>query len=223
MLPGYMQAIEACGGLPIMLPLTDDFGELEDAFAICDGILLTGGHDVSPMVYGEKPIKECGLSCELRDKMEGFLLSKAIEADKPVLGICRGIQFMNAYLGGTLFQDLPTEYESKVEHHMEPPYDRAIHNVEILEGTRLAKIIGSGTKGVNSYHHQAVRDLSEKLVKMAVSEDGLVEAVEYPGKKFIIGVQWHPEFSYKNNEDSMKIVQAFVEECKIVYNTRIHA
>lgn len=106
MLPGYMKVIEKCGGLPVMLPLTDDKAELNDAYKICDGILFTGGHDVSPFVYGQEATDKCGIPCSLRDSMEGYMLDLCIRDDKPLLGICRGIQFINAHLGGTLYQDL---------------------------------------------------------------------------------------------------------------------
>lgn len=214
MLPGYMQALETVGALPIMLPLTDDEDELKQAFDMCDGILFTGGHDVGTRVYGEEAKSTCGIPCELRDKMEGYLLDRAITVDKPFLGICRGIQFINAYLGGSLYQDIPTEYDSSTEHHMEKPYDRSVHDVNVVEGTLLADIIGAGRHGVNSYHHQAVKELAEGLQIMAVSEDGLVEAVAVEKASFGIGVQWHPEFSYRVSEDSMKLVQAFVNACK---------
>ena len=214
MLPGYMKVIEKCGGLPIMLPLTTDKEELEQAYDLCVGILFTGGHDVSPTLYGEKKKSTCGTDCFERDSMECFLLKKCIEDDKPLLGICRGIQFVNAYLGGTLYQDLPTEYQCKVEHHMEPPYDRAAHKVEILKGTKLAEILGEGIHEVNSYHHQAIKELSPEVEKMAVSEDGLVEAIEVKNQTFAIAVQWHPEFSYESNEDSMKLVSAFINKCE---------
>ncbi len=213
MLPGYMKVIEKCGGLPIMLPLTDDASELEDAYSICDGILFTGGHDVSPEVYGQEATDKCGKPCPLRDSMEGFILDLCIRDDKPLLGICRGIQFINAYLGGTLYQDLPTEYNSDVEHHMAPPYNRTAHRVDVTDGTRLAGIIGAGRHDVNSYHHQAVKELSTKLTAMALSEDGLVEAVEVKNMRFAIAVQWHPEFSYDVSEDCLKLVQAFVDAC----------
>ena len=127
MLPGYMKVLEKCGALPIMLPLTSDEEELKQAFDLCDGLLFTGGHDVGPYVYGKEASKECGIPCRQRDDMESFLLNAALEEDKPVFGICRGIQFINACLGGDLYQDFPTEYECKVEHHMTPPYDRAAH------------------------------------------------------------------------------------------------
>ena len=214
MLPGYMRVIEKCGGLPIMLPLTTDQEELEQAYNLCDGILFTGGHDVSPVVYGEEKRSTCGISCDMRDAMEGYILKECLADNKPFLGICRGIQFVNVYLGGTRYQNLPTEYECKVEHHMEPPYDRPAHKVEILPYTKLAEILGAGMHEVNSYHHQAIKELSHEVKKMAVSEDGLIEAIEVRNQKFAVAVQWHPEFSYENNEDSIKLVTAFVNECK---------
>lgn len=213
MLPGYMKVIEECGGLPIMLPFTDNTEELLDAYQLCYGILFTGGHDVNPRIYGEEQSEKCGKICPTRDTMESILLDQCLEDNKPFLGICRGIQFINAYLGGTLFQDLPTEYESNVEHHMIAPYDRQIHEVEVIAGTKLAKIIGAGTHGVNSYHHQAIKEISDELIIMAKSSDGLIEAVEVRDKKFAIGVQWHPEFSYEKSEDSIKIIKAFVDAC----------
>ena len=211
MLPGYMKVLEYCGALPIMLPLTDNEEELDDAYRLCDGLLLTGGHDVSPSLYGEDPREHMGAACALRDRMESRLFGKALEDDKPVLGICRGIQFMNAFLGGTLYQDLDTEYGSKIEHHMSPPYDREAHGITVMENTILADIIGAGEHKVNSYHHQAIKKVSDKVMVMAVSEDSLVEAISVKGKRFIVGIQWHPEFSYESDENSRKIVQAFVD------------
>lgn len=211
MLPGYMQVLQNCGALPIILPLTENKDELVQCFDMCDGILMTGGHDVDPSVYQMERKEECGVSCRERDEMERFLFLKAVEQDKPVLGICRGIQLMNALLGGSLYQDLPTEHPSSVEHHMTKPYDVPIHTVEVTKGTKLAEIIGSGKYEVNSYHHQAVKTLAENVTAMAVSEDGLIEAIGLPDKNFIIGVQWHPEFIFEKDEKSLKLVQAFVD------------
>lgn len=213
MLPGYMLSLEECGALPIMLPLTDDTEELDELFDKCDGILFTGGHDVNPKVYGCETSDKCGVTCTLRDSMEEYLLNKCIEKDKPALGICRGIQFMNAILGGTLYQDLPTEHPSATEHHMTAPYDRSVHSVEVSEGTLLADIIGAGIHNVNSYHHQAIRDVAKRATVMAVSEDGIVEAIGLNDKRYILGVQWHPEFSYKVDEDSRKIMRSFTDAC----------
>ncbi len=213
MLPGYMKVLEACGALPIMLPLTTDPEELRDAFSLCDGILMTGGHDVDPKLYGEEAKAVCGTACRPRDEMERYLFDGCLREDKPVFGICRGIQLMNALLGGTLYQDLPSEHPSPVEHHMSPPYDLPIHNVEIVDGTRLSDIIGAGTYAVNSYHHQAVKTLAPQARAMAFSEDGLVEALEVSGKKFAVGVQWHPEFAFERDPKCRALVQAFVDAC----------
>lgn len=210
MLPGYMQGIEAAGGIPVMLPMTADDNALSQLVSLVDGILLTGGHDVSPALYGEEKSPACGESCAVRDEMEPKLLEFALAADKPVFGICRGIQLLNAALGGTLYQDLPTEYPSGVDHHMTPPYDRAVHTVRIVADTPLAALVGKETLGVNSYHHQAVKTLSDKLLPAAYSEDGLVEAAYMPDKRFVLAVQWHPEFSYRTDEDSQKLLAAFV-------------
>lgn len=210
MLPGYMRMLEAEGALPLMLPLTDDPAELADCLALCGGLLLTGGHDVSPSLYGEARKPWCGESCALRDRMEMYLLREAIKKGRSVLGICRGVQFMNACFGGDLYQDLEKEHKSAVGHHMTPPYDRAVHEVTILPGTPLSGILGKERIGVNSYHHQAVKTLAPGFRAAAVSEDGLIESIYLPERKFVLGVQWHPEFSYESDENSQKLVSAFV-------------
>lgn len=214
MLPGYMLGLEDAGATPIMLPLTDDSERLKQFCEICDGFLFTGGQDVSPSVYGEKKLPVCGEVCDMRDKMESALLPHAIGADKPILGICRGIQFINAALGGTLYQDLPSEYPTAAEHHMQPPYDRAVHKVTLVRSAPLANLLGTDEIGVNSYHHQAIKTLAPQLAETARSEDGLIEGAYMPGKKFVWAVQWHPEFSYRNDENSRKILRAFVDAAR---------
>ena len=213
MLPGYMDGVAAAGGLPVMLPLSDDPKELEQLCGMCDGFLLTGGHDVSPEFYGERRVDACGACSPQRDRMEAVILQCAMDADKPVLGICRGIQFLNAALGGTLWQDLPTQHPSSIEHHQIPPYDVPIHSVAILPGTPLAEALGAEALMVNSYHHQAVRELAAPLRAMAVSPDGLIEAVQHPGHRFIWGVQWHPEFAWRSDPSARIIFKAFVDAC----------
>ena len=210
MLPGYMKMLEAENAIPLMLPLTRRPEELDYFLEICGGFLLTGGHDVSPSVYHAETKPWCGSICELRDKMERYILDRAIEKDKSVLGICRGVQFMNACYGGTLYQDLETEHNSGIDHHMKPPYDRTAHQVMIQKDTPLYDILEKEQMGVNSYHHQAVKTLSPDFQKTAVSEDGLIEGIYMPSRKFIMGVQWHPEFSYEVDENSRKIIHAFV-------------
>ena len=214
MLPGYLEGLEQAGAIPIVLPLPEDLDDLPQLVSLCDGLLFTGGQDVSPALYGETPKPTCGEVYPARDRMEQALLHLALERDLPVLGICRGIQFLNAVLGGTLYQDLPTEHPSQTQHHMTPPYDRAVHTVTLQPGTPLAELLGTEHIGVNSYHHQAVKTLAPCLTEMAWSEDGLIEAVCLPEKRFVWAVQWHPEFSFRVNEDSRKIFGAFVAAAK---------
>ena len=211
MLPGYLEGLELAGALPITLPLTEDEQDISQLVSLCDGFLFTGGQDVSPVLYGENSRQACGEVCEKRDAFERRLFTQALKQDKTMLGICRGIQFFNACLGGTLYQDLPTEHPSDVAHAMRPPYDRAVHSVSLLPETPLAALLGRTELGVNSYHHQAIKALAPGLAEMARSEDGLVEAVYMPDKSFVWAVQWHPEFSFHTNENSRKIFSAFVE------------
>ena len=210
MLPGYPDGIAEAGGLPVTLPLTEDPDELAQLLDLCGGLLFTGGHDVSPGVYGAEASPDCGPVCTERDRMEVRLLELAIRAEKPVLGICRGIQLINAALGGTLYQHLPKERPSGLEHHMSPPYDAEQHGVRILPDTPLFELLKTETLGVNSYHHQAVRTVAPELRVMAEAEDGLVEAVYRPESRFLWAVQWHPEFSYRVNAASRAIFAAFV-------------
>ena len=211
MLPGYFDGINQAGAIPIMLPFSENEQELDQLIKMCDGFLFTGGHDVSPELYNEKTLDGLVSSCVKRDKMESYILKKAIQLDKPILGICRGIQFINAALGGTLYQDIPTQYETETEHHQNPPYDIPVHKVKVINDSPLYKCLDTELLDVNSYHHQAVKDLAPNLEVMAVSEDGLVEAVYKPDQKFLWAVQWHPEFSYKTDDNSRKIFKTFIE------------
>lgn len=210
MLPNYLDAIISESALPIVFPLTTDEKDIKQLASMCDGILFTGGHDVSPSVYGEQKRDVCGEPCAARDTMEGILLDICIQAQMPALGICRGIQFFNAYLGGTLYQDLPTDFPSTVEHHMSAPYDKYIHTVSLIKDTPLYDLLRVDTLPVNSYHHQAIANLSPKLKPMAIAEDGIVEAVYLPEHPFLWAVQWHPEFLYGCDEPSKKIFRAFL-------------
>ena len=211
MLPGYMEGVLAAGGLPVMLPAVQDRESLEELADGLDGLIFTGGHDVDPSVYGKERLPECGRSIPERDHMEKLLLEAALERDLPVLGICRGLQFFNAALGGSLYQDLPTQHPSAVEHEMKPPFDESAHEVEILEHTPLQMLLGKKTIGVNSRHHQAVKELAPCLKPMAVSPDGLIEAAWMPGKRFFLAVQWHPEHSCRRDENSQALFRALAE------------
>ena len=211
MLPGYLDGLEDAGATPVVFPLIEDKDEIARLVDMCDGILLTGGHDVTPGIYGEVPLAGT-VSCAKRDHMEKLVLEDAMLKDKPVLGICRGIQLVNALLGGTLYQDLPTQRPSQTDHHQTPPYDVPVHEVVIKEGTPLFECLGLSRIKVNSYHHQAVKDLAPGLKAMAVSSDRIIEAVYMPDHPFLWAVQWHPEFSWKTDAVSRLIFDAFIRK-----------
>lgn len=219
MLPGYMDGIGEAGGIPVMLPLTEDEENIRRLADEFDGFLFTGGHDVSPELYGEERLPGCAAVSAARDRMEATLFRLAYEADKPVLGICRGIQFINAVMGGTLWQDLPSQRPSDVEHHQNPPYDVPSHSAAVTEGSPLyellSDLLSGGSLCVNSYHHQAVKELAPGLSVMAVSEDGLIEGIYDKTRTFLWAVQWHPEFSYKTDEASGRIFRAFVRAAEL--------
>ena len=169
---------------------------------------------VSPELYGQEILPLCGERCPERDAMERLLFPAVMELDKPVLGICRGLQVMNTVLGGTLYQDLPSQRPSPLVHRMELPYNRESHRVELTAGAPLANLLGGGEIGVNSCHHQGVRVLAPGLSVMASASDGLVEAVYIPGKRFAWAVQWHPERTLETDAYSQRIFDAFVEACR---------
>ena len=215
MLPGYMDGVAEAGGLPLMLPLTDDEEQIDQLIALCDGFLFTGGQDVDPSLYGEDKDAVCGECCPGRDAMEAKLLSAALKLDKPIFGICRGIQFINTALGGTLNQDLPSQHPSEIEHHQHPPYDVPVHTVTPIPSTPLAGLLGDEAFAVNSYHHQAVKELAPAWSAMAVAPDGIIEAAYMPGKRFVWAVQWHPEFSFRVDENSRKLFHALVRAAEL--------
>jgi putative glutamine amidotransferase len=211
MLPDYLDGIRAAGGLPVVLPIEMTEKDAEQMVETCDGFLFTGGQDVAPELYGEKVAPSVVSSAE-RDKSETLLLSKALQADKAILGICRGLQFINVFLGGTLWQDLPSEHPSEIVHRQGKPYDAPMHKVK-LNGD-LQTLLGKDIIEVNTLHHQAAKDLGNDLTTMAVAPDGIIEAVKMVGKRFVWAVQWHPEYMFKTNPDSLAIFSCFVKHCK---------
>ena len=213
MLPGYMKAVSAAGGIPIMLSLTEDEGDIRRMASMCDGFIFTGGQDSDPAMYGEVKRAVCGECVEERDVMETVFFQEALKSNKPCLGICRGYQLFNILLGGTIYQDLPTDMPSEVVHRQGHPYDEPSHEVSVLPGTPLEKLAQSDKLAVNSLHHQGVNKLAEKLVPMAVAPDGIVEAVYMPSRKFVWGLQWHPEYRYTKDKVSRDIFNAFVKAC----------
>ena len=215
--PGYLESIDRAGGLGLMLPLTDRDEDIARFVELCDGFLFVGGPDIEPWRYGQELLPECGAQNVQRDAMEWKLLEAALAANKPVLGVCRGIQMLNCVLGGTLYQDIPSQYETDLTHAMpQPPYNRTAHPIRILEGTPLAEL--SPLEGVNSRHHQAVLDLAPGLTPMAYASDGILEAVWMPEKDFVWAVQWHPEAFWEEEGGNMDLFRKLVEASKGKYS-----
>ena len=207
--PGYLESVDRAGGLGLMLPLTDRDEDIRQFVELCDGFLFVGGPDIEPWRYGQELLPECGHQNIQRDAMEWKLMEAALAADKPVLGICRGIQVLNTVLGGTLYQDIPSQYETELAHQMtEPPYNRSAHPFRVVEGTPLAEI--PLPEGVNSRHHQAVLDLAPGLEIMAYASDGIIEAVRMPEKKFVWAVQWHPEAYWEEEGMNLELFRRLV-------------
>ena len=211
MLPDYLDGIKAAGGVPVVLPIEMSEADADRIVETCDGFLFTGGQDVAPELYGTKDATGTIIPSPERDKLETLLLSKALQADKAILGICRGLQFINAFLGGTLWQDLPSQHPSDIIHRQGKPYGIPTHKVS-LNGD-LRTLLGKDTLEVNTLHHQAIKDLGRDLEPMAESPDGLIEAVKMVGKRFVCAVQWHPEYMFKTDGDSLRVFSWFVRQC----------
>ena len=209
MLPGYLRGVEAAGGIPVILPPRAEAVDLETLLDRVDGLLFTGGQDVDPALYAQAPCPELGTLCPERDRLEAALLPLALGRDLPILGICRGLQFINAALGGTLWQDLPTQHPSSVPHRWNDPENEIAHPVRLTAGTPLRELLDTDLLPVNSHHHQAIRDLAPCLQEMARSEDGLIEAFHHPGMRFLWAVQWHPEM-LPEDPASRAVFRAFV-------------
>jgi putative glutamine amidotransferase len=203
----YIESLARAGAGMRWVELNDPEQAVQDALT-CDGLLLPGGGDMDPKFYGQARIPACGEPNLLRDAAEPLLLRAFLAADKPVLGICRGIQVMNAVLGGDLYQDIkPFEHLSHNDHWAK------VHTVTVRRGTLLSRILGQDTVLVNSQHHQAVDRVAPGFTLAALSEDGIVEAIEKPDAGFCLGVQWHPEWLSDADPAMQGLFDAFVNAC----------
>ena len=206
----YLEAVEYCGGRPLLIPMTSDTETLDFYLELCDGVILSGGQDVEPEFYGECRTEYCGVSVPQRDTLDSFICRRALETDKVLLGICRGCQMLNAACGGTLYQDLQHDMGISRCHRMSAPYDRDVHPVELIAGQPLAKLLDNRTIMVNSVHHQGIKQLAPGFEVMAFSDDGVVEAICHPGKHLVWGIQWHPEWSCFQSPASAEILKFFI-------------
>ncbi|HSN39608.1 MAG TPA: gamma-glutamyl-gamma-aminobutyrate hydrolase family protein [Burkholderiales bacterium] len=189
--------------LVFMLPSIEGGGLLRrgniriaDYVEALDGLVLQGGADVSPLTYGETPLKSAWDGDRIRDMYEMDLVQEFVSAGKPVLGICRGLQLINVAFGGTLYQDILHQHGNELKHHNPEAFDRYYHSIAFVAGSGLARLYPNlGSARVNSIHHQAVKDLGKDLAVEALSEpDDIVEAIRWRGACYVVGLQWHPEF-----------------------------
>jgi putative glutamine amidotransferase len=191
----YVRALVAAGCAPVLIPLLDDEDRLRTIYERLDAIVFPGGADVEPREYGEEPVDNLNVVESERDKVELRLARWAFDDDLPTLGICRGQQLLNVALGGTLYQDLQRQGVTAVEHSDADGRARSkmIHRVRLDPDSRLAQLIDETDVAVNSLHHQAVKKVAPALRVSGQSEDGVIEAVEAPDRRFLLAVQWHPE------------------------------
>ena len=208
----YIQAIIQAGGIPICLPYLDGPDSIHIMNKI-DGLLLIGGHDIDPRFYDADPHPKLGEIIKQRDESELAYFYEAFELDIPIFGICRGHQLLNVALGGTLLQDIESQREHVIKHSQVSERGETTHKVTIFK-SRLQEILGQDLIYVNSFHHQAVHRIADELVEVAISADGIVEALEHREKFYCLSVQWHPEeLAVVQDEHALKLFSSFVEAC----------
>lgn len=215
----YSDSIILAGGIPIVIPYIASVEMLENICELADGLLLSGGEDIDPSLYGEDPKPYLGVISPERDDIEKRLTELFLDVNKPILAICRGLQLLNAVEGGTLLQDIEQEYpgENKSEcmqHRQNAPRDHLSHKINIESGTLLEKIVGAEQIRINTFHHQAVKQVAPGYRVNAVSTDGIIEGIESMSHQFVLGVQWHPENLSRNDVAARSLFTAFIQACK---------
>lgn len=214
----YILAVIKNGGVPLILP----FCENQEIAMLCmeqvDALILSGGYDISPLNYKEEPLEKLGDTFPERDIFEMWLLQAAILKRKPILGICRGLQLINTYFGGHLYQDISYAKVSKdiamIKHDQQNATSRPTHSIKINIDTLLFDIMQENHILVNSFHHQAIKEVGSSLVVNAVAKDGIIEGIEKPDYPFLLGVQWHPEMMHNSTEKMNRIFYRFINAAK---------
>lgn len=215
--PTYVRAIEAAGGTPLLIHLTDNLEVVRALYELCDGILLPGGEDVDPAFYGEEPHPDLGSVDRQRDEVEIALARWTCEDKKPLMGICRGIQVINVAFGGTLYQDLPAQLPASSDHRENTKmrqYDVLTHGIALEPDSWLAERLSTDHVMSNTMHHQAVKDAAPGLRVVGHAPDGVVEAMEGTGEQFVVAVQCHPEHLWASAETRwLRFFEGFVAAC----------
>lgn len=213
----YINAIKRAGGAPVILPMTADKAQIEAVLSIADAVVMTGGEDLDPLkLYGEEPLRAQGEIVPLRDTYDIMLIKMAVEKGLPLLGVCRGEQALNVAFGGTLYQDIPSQVkDSYIKHKQSAPASYGTHNITIKEGSLLHKQLGVKSVKVNTFHHQAVKDIAPGFKVTAYSTDGIVEAIQKEGCDNVWGVQFHPEAFVSSGDDTfLGIFTYLIEKAK---------
>lgn len=207
----YIKAVEKAGGTPLIIPLIDDEESIDKLVELCDGIILSGGDDINPLLYGEEPTVFQGMITDERDKVDMMLIDACLKKDKAILGICRGMQMINVYFGGSLYQDLSLFRDCYIGHFQKSHKEIATHTIDIYKDSIIYKSLGEKVS-VNSFHHQCINKVGDEIKVVAKSKDGVVEGIELKHNKRIYGVQWHPEMMI-NSEEMKKLFKDFIKIC----------
>ena len=208
-----MRSLIDAGAAPLLAPVTLDERSLRGLYELAGGVMLAGGADVDPALFGEaRHEKTAGIDPD-RDRAECLLARWAVAEDKPLFGICRGIQSLNVALGGSLIQDIPSQWPTPLQHngHYDgSARDQVLHTVRVEPGSRVESMLAARDAGVNSFHHQAVKRVAEGFVVTSRAEDGIIESIEMPDRRFVVGVQWHPEEMSEGRPDMLNLFVTFV-------------
>ena len=211
----YQYALKKAGADFIMLKAVDTEDEALANLKECCGLVIPGGPDINPELYGEQPKESSHVSAPIRDISDPLYLKAALSLKLPILGICRGCQLLNVYYGGTLYQDILQDAKGHHLTHMQPKgFRKKVHQVSVKPDTLLYRLAGRSMISVNTMHHQGIHEVGKGLTVSGISEDGIVEGIEVPGSEFILGVQWHPEHLTPKDEVSKQLFAKFVTECE---------
>jgi len=210
----YIRSVEKAGGIPILLPLLEDVGDVPRMLDLIDGLLLIGGPDVDPYEFGEEPHPKLGTIDVAGDRMELALARGALDRDLPILAICRGIQLLNVAAGGTLYQDISSQIPDALKHSQRTTEPYVTHRISLTEGSIMHRIFDALEVRVNSYHHQSVKDPAPGFRNTAVSDDTVVEAIESTRHRFVLGVQCHPERLWEKYPEFLGIFRTFLDRAR---------